>query len=173
MRQDFERLILPYLDAAYRLALWLVRVPSAAEDVVQDSYLRAYRAWGRYTDTNPKAWILTIVRRQALSWLKRERRNNGVELDADPALSHEDQLMLQYDQTQESHMIEAQSAAQIKQAIAKLSPLYGEIIMLKDIEGMAYKDIAAVLNIPMGTVMSRLSRARDALKILIVEGGAS
>jgi RNA polymerase sigma factor (sigma-70 family) len=165
----FDALILPHLGAAYRLALWVVRDDAPAQDIVQDSYLKAYRAWGRFQPGNAKAWILTIVRRQALNWLRRERLYDLVDIDDLPART--DDEALRQDQVQDTVMITAQSDASLHAAIDRLAPALREVILLKEFEALSYREIAEVLEIPMGTVMSRLSRAREALKRLLMEAG--
>ncbi len=154
---DFERQMLPHLEAAFRLALWLTRDRTAAQDVVQDSYLRAFQAWGRFEAGNVRGWLFTIVRRQSYDWLKRERGHSFVELDEEAAA-------LSYPETQESGLIESQSADRLRAAVMELPLAFREAIILKDIEDMPYKTIAAVLGVPMGTVMSRLARGRELLR---------
>ena len=154
---DFERQMLPHLEAAFRLALWLTRDRTAAQDVVQDSYLRAFQAWERFEAGNVRGWLFTIVRRQSYDWLKRERGHSFVELDEEAAA-------LSYPETQESGLIESQSADRLRAAVMELPLAFREAIILKDIEDMPYKTIAAVLGVPMGTVMSRLARGRELLR---------
>ena len=166
MTNDFERLMLPHLDAAYRLAVWLMRDDQTAQDVVQDSFLRAFKAWPSFEPGNARAWLLTIVRRQALTRLK-GRSYRQVDLDDEAALQSGDVDALSLGPTQEAAMIEHQTADQVRTAIASLPAPLREVIILKDMDDMAYKDIARVLNVPIGTVMSRLSRARDGLRLLL------
>ncbi len=159
---DFERQMLPHLDAAYRLALWLVRDAATAEDVVQDAFLRAFKAWDRFVPGNARAWLFVIVRRQAYSGLKRTR--GWVDIDDETALSPADAATLSYGETQESGMIRTQSADALRAALEALPVAYREVILLKDIEDMPYKTIATILDIPIGTVMSRLARGRELLR---------
>ena len=170
MSTDFERLMLVHLDAAYALAVGLTRDDAAAQDIVQDSYVRAFRAWRRFTPGHEKAWLLTIVRRQALTWLKRRGLRHHVGLDDDD-LSSADQDRLSIDGGQEAHIIARQTSARVRSAVASLAPAFREVIILKEFEDMAYKDIAQVLAVPVGTVMSRLSRARDLLRHMLLEVG--
>ena len=165
MNKDFERLMLPHLDAAWRLAVAMVRDDAAAQDIVQESYLRALKAWWRFVPGNEKAWLLTIVRRRALSWLK-GRRLKDVAVDdevAEPALS--------LPPGQEAALIAGQSAKAVHAALDRLPDNYREVIVLKEFEDMAYKDMARVLDVPVGTVMSRLARGREALRQLLVKDG--
>ena len=154
--------MLPHLDAAYRLALWLVRDAATAEDVVQDSFLRAFKAWDRFEPGNVRAWLFIIVRRQAYSGLKRSK--TWVDIDDEAALSPADAVTLSYGATQESGMISTQSTQALRSALDALPVAYREVILLKDIEDMPYKTIARILDIPLGTVMSRLARGRDLLR---------
>ncbi len=168
MSKDFERLMLPHLDAAWRLAVAMVRDEAAAQDIVQDSYLRALKAWWRYVPGNEKAWLLTIVRRRALSWLKGRRRQD-VTVDGDMAEADAAQLGRPADQ--EAALIASQSARQVRAALERLPEAYREVIVLKEFEDMAYKDMARVLEVPVGTVMSRLARGREALRRMLVKDG--
>ena len=162
MSTDFERLMLGHLDAAYALAVGLTRDDAAAQDIVQDSYVRAFRAWDRFIPGNDKAWLLTIVRRQCLTWLKQRGHRHHVGLEDDLAL--DDYHHLRIDPDQEATLIANQTQARVRSAVAGLAPAFREVIILKEFEDMAYKDIARVLAVPVGTVMSRLSRARDLLR---------
>lgn len=166
-RTEFERLFLPHLKAAYNLARWLTRHPADAEDMVQEAYLRAYRAFDRFGGEDGVAWILTIVRNTCLTSLKRESRwRNVVRLDAlDPqALQpHADQLDPLGD------LLAKREAERVRAAIARLSEDLREIIVLREFEELSYAQIALVVDVPVGTVMSRLSRARRQLKELLTE----
>jgi RNA polymerase sigma-70 factor (ECF subfamily) len=160
---QFERAILPHLDAAYNLARWLTRNDHDAEDVVQEACLRAHQFFGGFRGTDGRAWLLTVVRNTCYTWLERNRpRTPVIAFDehkhsaADPgaslptvALRGEDRQLLH-------------------QAIERLSPEYREVIVLRELEGFSYKDIAGIAGIPMGTVMSRLARAREQLQQALV-----
>ena len=169
---EFERQMLPHLDGANRLAVWLLRDPAAAQDVVQDSYLKAYAAFGRYQAGNARAWLFTIVRRQAYDWLRRERGREVIDVDDEAAWAPEDAVKLRDDDTPERTLIAAQTARRLREALMALPPAFREVIMLKDIEDMPYKTIAAILNVPIGTVMSRLARGRDMLRAKMIESPA-
>ncbi len=166
---EFERQMLPHLDGAYRLALWLVRDPASAQDVVQDSYLKAHNAWGRFQPGNARAWLFTIVRRQAYDWLRRERGREVVDVDDEAAWAPEDAVKLRDEDTPEQTLIAAQTAQRLREALMALPPAFREVIMLKDIEDMPCKTIAHILDVPMGTVMSRLARGRDMLRARMME----
>jgi len=154
--------VLPHLDAAFNLARWLTGDERDAEDVTQEACMRALKFFPGFRGGNPRGWFLTIVRRTCWSWLERERgRREDLEFDeelhggADLSGSPEELLLRQAD-------IEA-----VHQAIAELPPEYREVVILRELEGCAYKEIADITGIPTGTVMSRLSRARRQLQITL------
>jgi RNA polymerase sigma-70 factor (ECF subfamily) len=167
---DFERQVLPHLDGAYRLALWLVRDATTAEDVVQDAVLKAHSAWGRYREGNTRAWLFTIVRRCAYDWLRRS--SVTVDIDDEAAWTPEDAVHLRDEDTPETTLAAAEMVERLREALLALPAVFREVIMLKDIEDMSYKTIAEVLGVPVGTVMSRLARGRDMLRARLVEAGA-
>jgi RNA polymerase sigma-70 factor, ECF subfamily len=154
----------PHLRAAYNLARWLVRNDQDAEDIVQESFLKAYKAQESFRGSEAKTWMLSIVRNTAMDFLRRYKTNIAV-----PMGDHE------YEPKDESPdperaLLEQRRNEQVRRAIAHLAEEFREVIVLREIEGLSYKEIASVLSIPMGTVMSRLSRARN---LLLVELGGS
>ena len=158
----FETEVLPCLDAAYSLARWLVRDEHVAEDVVQDAYLRAFRYFGSFRGSDVRPWLLRIVRNVCYSWFAQQKRMLEVEFnmeDADaPDLDGQDRV-----QTPETLLMQKVERAQVTAAIASLPIPFREVLVLREIEDLSYEDIAQVLAIPKGTVMSRLSRARRML----------
>jgi RNA polymerase sigma-70 factor (ECF subfamily) len=155
----FERVILPHLDAAYNLARWLTRNDHDAEDVVQEACLRARQFFGGFHGGDGRAWMLRVVRNTCYTWLERNRtRAPAVAFDddkhsaADPGASP---LGL---------VLRGENVQMLRQAIEDLSPEYREVIVLRELEGLSYKDIAKIAQIPTGTVMSRLARARERLQ---------
>jgi RNA polymerase sigma-70 factor (ECF subfamily) len=155
----FELLALPHLDAAFNLARWLTGNTADAEDVVQDAYLRAFRYLDAFRGDNFRVWLLTIVRNSFLDWLKDNRTGRQLfqptpdDMDwADPTPSPEAMLLDRVD------------SETLGTLMAQLPAEYREILILREVEDLSYKDIAAVTSIPTGTVMSRLSRARLALR---------
>lgn len=162
----FEELIAPHLDAAYNLARWLTGNDSAARDVVQESALRAFRFLQRFADGNAKAWFLTIVRNESYTWLKASVGRHWVAIDDDIG---EHEGALSHSQTPELLAIHTENAALLQQALSALPPAYREVIVLKELEDLPYKDIALVVDIPIGTVMSRLARARAMLKVELLK----
>ena len=155
---DFNRLFVPHMDAAYNLARWLVRDDQDAQDVVQDAYLRAFRFAGGFRGGDPRAWILAIVRNAAFSWLRSNRRS------APPAEFDENM----HSETGQESSLEADAVrkadgAMIRAALEDLTEEFREVIVMRDVEGLSYKEIAEVAAVPIGTVMSRLARARGKL----------
>ncbi len=161
--------MLPHLDGAYRLALWIVRDAGRAQDVVQESYLRAFKAWPAYRPGNARSWLFTIVRRQGYDCLRRDRSRAFVDINDEAAMAHEDTDKLSDQSTPEHIIIQGQSIEALRTALMTLPPAFREVIMLKDIEDMSYKTIAGILGVPMGTVTSRLARARDLLRVRLME----
>jgi len=162
----FEELFAPHMDAAYNLARWLTGNESAAQDVVQESAFRAFKFMHRYADGNAKAWFLTIVRNESYNWLKASAGNRWVAIGDEISA---DDLALGHTQTPELFAMHAEDAALVQQALRALAPAFREVIVLKELEGMPYKDIAKVVDIPLGTVMSRLARARAMLKLELLK----
>ena len=164
--RSFEALVLPHLDAAYNLARWLVRDEHAARDIVQDSCVRALRYFASFRGDQARPWLLAIVRNNCMSWLEAQRSQpEQVELEvletaAPPAQAGADPLALLEGQRQR---------VRVDAAIAALAPPFREVVVLREIEGLAYAEIATIADIPVGTVMSRLARARAELKAALTE----
>jgi RNA polymerase sigma factor (sigma-70 family) len=161
----FDAVMLPHLDAAYNLARWLSGSPADADDVVQEAFLRAFRFFDGYEGDNPRAWLLAIVRN---TWFTEWRRQHN-RADATPyddSLNVDDQLPGWADESgddPEKLAVRQDETELVHRALATLPVEYREVIVLRELEDMSYKDVAAVAGIPMGTVMSRLSRARRML----------
>ena len=156
----FEELVLPHLNAAYNLARWLTHDVNDAEDVVQDACVRALKYVGSLTGSSARAWFLTIVRHAFYDWCKRNRpaeiaRDDGTAIDmaVDPAAVDPEQAFLR----------NAESKA-LADAVAALPLAYREVLILRELEELSYKEIASIAEIPIGTVMSRLARARGLLQ---------
>ncbi len=158
----FEAAVLPHLDAAYTLARYLTRDDHDAEDVVQDACVRALKYFDSFRGeegTSARAWLLAIVRNTAYSWRRRHRA---------------DALATEFDETEHSHAVAddhpegvlLRSAAKetLGRALERLAPEFREVIVLRELEGLSYKEISEVAGVPVGTVMSRLSRARTRLQ---------
>jgi RNA polymerase sigma-70 factor (ECF subfamily) len=158
-RRSFDETILPHLDAAHNLARWLVRGSDHAEDVVQEACLRAFRYFGTFRGGNARAWLLSIVRSTAFRWLQKNRAqqlvaefNEEIHSGGCETLSPETVLL----QRADTHLLE--------QAMDRLPVRLREVLVLRELEGLSYKEIAEVVGIPTGTVMSSLFRARERLQ---------
>ena len=158
----FSNVVLPHLDDAYELARWLTGNRTDAEDVVQEACLRAFHGIGSFSNGNSRAWLLTIVRNAAYSWMLKNRPGaivtvediEGVELARPSDLDIE---------TPETALIAKIDARLLEAAIAALPASFRETLVLRDVHGLSYREIAEVTGAPAGTVMSRLARARCAL----------
>ena len=158
----FESALLPNLEAAYNLARWLTKNDSDAEDMVQDACLRALQAFGSFRGDNFRAWLLRIVRNTCYTHLKSQAAF-GREV-----LFDEEKYDIPDDsQNPVTVLLSQQDAAQICQAIAALPTEFREVLVLREMEEMSYREIAVITAIPLGTVMSRLARARQHLKSLL------
>jgi RNA polymerase sigma factor (sigma-70 family) len=158
----FESLVLVHRDAAFNLALWLTRNRADAEDIVQEAYLRAYRFFDGFRGDLGRPWLLKIVRNTYYTAYNKDAGLGLVSLDAETAggvaLDPADEAALP-----DALLEQADSRRLINAALGGLPPAFREILVLRELEDMSYKDIATVTGIPIGTVMSRLSRARDML----------
>ena len=154
--------MLPHLDGAYNLARWLTRNPDDAEDMVQEAYLRAFRFFDTLRSADSRAWLLSIVRNTCYTWLQQNRPgdlaapfdediHSGESDSADPA----------------TLALKRASHRMLKEALEELPAEFREVVVLRDLEGFSYKEIAEIAKIPPGTVMSRLARARQRLKELL------
>ncbi len=151
----FEAAVLPHLDAAYTLARYLTRNDHDAEDVVQDACVRALKYFDTFRGeqgTSARAWLLTIVRNTAYTWRKGHRN---------------DALTTEFDETEHSHVVadaDPEAKETLSRALERLAPEFREVIVLRELQGLSYKEISDVAGVPVGTVMSRLSRARTQLQ---------
>jgi len=151
--------MLPHLDAAHNLARWLVRDPGDAQDVVQESYLRAFRFFEGYRGVDSKAWLLAIVRNTCRTWQRREgRAGDAVPFDE---LAHSREAGTP---DQEQTAIQKQTIGLLRSCIEDLPAEFREVLIMRELEEMPYQEIAAATGLPLGTVMSRLSRARKRLE---------
>src|SRR5215469_3095690 len=160
----FAAVVVPHLDDAFALARWLTGNRADAEDVVQDACLRAYRAIATFAGGNARAWVLTIVRHTAYTWLRRNRSASLVMTDDLEAVerTHAD-AGDQERATPETELIAKADAARLESAIAELPAPFKETLVLRDVQGLDYREIAQITEVPIGTVMSRLARARRRL----------
>jgi RNA polymerase sigma-70 factor (ECF subfamily) len=157
--QNFEQRVLPHLDAAYNLARWMMRDEQDAQDVAQEAYLRAFRFFPGFRGGDARSWLLKIVRNTCYTWLHVNRPlQDAAEFDErsfspDSYASNPEEIVLQKD-----------SGNLVRKALEMLAPNSREVLILRELEGMSYKEIAEVTGMPMGSVMSTLSRARDRLR---------
>jgi RNA polymerase sigma-70 factor (ECF subfamily) len=165
----FEELIMPHLDAAYNLARWLTRNEHDAEDVVQDAFLRAFKFFAGFRGGNSRSWLLSIVRNTSYTWLQKNRKQDLVfdekTHDVEDTAANPEVLLLKH----------ADREA-VLQAMEELPVEFREVTILRELEEMSYKEIAEVTDVPLGTVMSRLARARKQLQTCLtkrLQGGGS
>ena len=170
-RSAFDEVFLPHLPEAYRLAQWLAGNASDAEDIVQEAAIRAFRGIKGFGAVNPRAWSLTIVRNTALSWLTKNRPRTVTYIND---LNAAEQQELEYEglhgtkiETPEEAALLKADAEEIQKVLAQLPAQFREVIVLREINQMNYRDIAEITNVPIGTVMSRLSRGRQLLMALL------
>ncbi len=157
-RRQFEQATLPHLDAAYNLARWLTQDEHAAEDVVQEAYLRAAQYFSSFRGGGGRAWLLSVVRRATFDWLKKQRKQMAVEFNEDVHDRGDDSA------NPEFVAIQKCDQERVRHALEELPPPLREVIVLRELEGLSYLEIAAVTESPVGTVMSRLSRGRRQLQ---------
>jgi len=163
-RAQFERIVLPHLEEALVFARALTGNPTDAQDIVQDASLNAYRAIAGYANGDARSWVLTIVRHSAYQWLRKNRRNAAVHLDS---IEESEELGARSDQwatqTPEAALIAKTDAVRLEQAILGVPDPFRETLILREIHGLDYREIAKRQQVPLGTVMSRLARARRRL----------
>jgi RNA polymerase sigma-70 factor (ECF subfamily) len=161
LRETFEEAVLPHLEAGRRLARWLVRNDHDAEDVLQEASLRAFRYFRTFTGGNGRAWFLRIVRNSCHGW-----RGSAVHDATDPF--DEQQHSTAQDRTNpEALLLQTDHVMRVEQALSRLPTRYRDLLVLRELQGLTYQELAAELNIPMGTVMSSLSRARRAMRVAL------
>jgi RNA polymerase sigma-70 factor (ECF subfamily) len=161
---SFETQLVPHMGAAYNLARWLTQNDHDAEDVVQEAYLRAFKFWSSFRGGDSRAWLLAIVRNTCFSWLQQNRK---------PSLELvEDMTGLKSESANpETLLLKNIDVERLQHAVAGLPLEFREAIVLRELEGFSYKEISAITSAPIGTVMSRLARARVRLQKIL--GGAA
>jgi RNA polymerase sigma-70 factor (ECF subfamily) len=157
----FEKTMLPHLDAAYNLARWLTRNEHDAEDIVQEAYLRAFRFFDGFRGGDGRSWLLAVVRNTALTWLRREKTAPQVSFDEEVHGPRSGTV------TVEAKLVEGARFAMLRNCLDLLPVEFREVVVMREMEGMSYRDIAEAASAPIGTVMSRLSRARQSLQACI------
>jgi len=160
----FEQSIMPHMNAAYNLARWLAGNDSDAQDVVQEAYLRAFKFLGGFRGGDSRSWLLRIVRNAFYDWLKRNRREEtGTPFDEEVHSTDAETGM------PDTLLLEKADHELMRKAIGDLPVEFREILVLRELEGFSYKEIADTAGLPLGTVMSRLARAREHLRNLLVQ----
>jgi len=167
-RRRFVQLALPHAGAAYNLARWLTQNEQDAQDVAQEAMMRALRYIGNFHGDNARPWLLQIVRHACFSWLKENRPAERTFLDDDDDSLQE--IAAPASDEPQSIALRKAERREINQAIAELPVAYREVLVLRELEDLSYTDIARIAEIPVGTVMSRLSRARGLMRIALVPG---
>ena len=163
-RARFEQTLLPHLGAAYNLARWLTRDDHDAEDIVQEAFLRALKFFGGFHGEDGRVWLLAIVRNTSYTWLQRKRtRGPATAFDEEIHGAQADAL------NPEKLLLRKEDRQSVQQAVEELPMELREVVVLRELEGLSYKEIAAVADIPLGTVMSRLARARERLHVSLAE----
>jgi RNA polymerase sigma-70 factor (ECF subfamily) len=158
-RERFEQALLPHMDAAYNLARWLTGDDHDAEDLVQAAYLRALKFFGGFHGTNSRAWLLKIVRNSCYTWRERKRAR-GAATTFDEEIHGVEAGTL----GPAKRLVLEEEKQSVRRAVEELPLELREVVVLRELEGLSYKEIAAIAEIPMGTVMSRLARARERLQ---------
>ena len=160
--EAFERVILPHLDDAYTLARYLLRDEHDAQDVVQDAALRALRYFSGYSGGDARSWLLAIVRNVSLTWRRRHRDlATSVDITELPVADHRET---------DTRAVDASERARIIRALEQLPDEYREVIVLREVQELSYKEISTIVGVPIGTVMSRLARGRKRLAALLSHG---
>ena len=164
----FESLALPHVDAAYNLARWLTRNDQDAQDVVQEALLRAMRYFDSFRGGNVRPWLLQIVRHACFVWLKENRPADVVALEEGRESSHE--LSAPEADAPDAVAMRNADRSRINLALAALPIVYREVLVLREMEDLSYKEIAHIADVPIGTVMSRLARARHLIRQTLAPG---
>ena len=159
---SFEEAVLPHLDAAYNLAHWLTRNDADAEDVVQEAYLRAFKFFPGFHGSDGRAWLLAIVRNACYTWMQRNRRPElTLRLDDEAHEIESDDL------NPEALLLQSADTEMVRQALEGLPLEFREVLVLRELEEMSYREIANITDLPLGTVMSRLARGRKRLRLAL------
>ncbi|HTJ98971.1 MAG TPA: RNA polymerase sigma factor [Bordetella sp.] len=165
--QRFEKLVLPHIDSAFNVARWLTRNDQDAQDVVQEACLRAFRFFGGFRGDDGRAWLLSIVRNTFHTWYLQNRKhaNETTEFEEDEHSPVAEWAI--HEDSPEAMLIRNENQRQVHMALDRLRLEYREVVVLRELEELSYKEIAMILDIPMGTVMSRLGRGRQQLAVLL------
>lgn len=174
-RAEFERVMMPHLTAAHDLARWLMRHPQEAEDAVQDAFLKAFRAFGGYAGGNARAWILAITRNTCMTRLSRLRSDSKVvvldigAIDRDDGMSD---VLRDPARNADEALVSDSERRRVHGALKKLPEFYREVLIMRELNDLSYREIADVVGVSIGTVMSRLSRGRARMRALLADDDA-
>ena len=163
----FESLVLPHLNSAFNVARWLTHNDQDAQDVVQEAYLRAFRYFGGFRGEDARAWLLSIVRNTFYTWLQQNREHAADTTEFEEDMHSLETASAGRDDSPEATLIRSQSRKRVHNALASLRLEFREVLVLRELEELSYKEIAVIVGIPMGTVMSRLGRGRQQLAALL------
>jgi len=166
IEQRFKILVLPHLNSAFNVARWLTRNDQDAQDVAQEAYLRAFKFFPSFRGENARAWLLSIVRNTFYTWCQ-ERREQASGTVFDEEMHSLETSDTHQDDNPEAMLIRSESQEQVHRALRGLRLEFREVIVLRELEELSYKEIAAIVGIPIGTVMSRLGRGRQQLAVLL------
>jgi RNA polymerase sigma-70 factor (ECF subfamily) len=167
-RRSFEEVVVPHLDAAFNYARWLAGNEADAEDVVQDASVRAFRFFSSLRGEDARAWLLTIVRHAWYARLSSQRAARAASVEYDEMADTRSDEGL----GPEALLLQRQTVDRVRRAVEQLPVDFREVVVLRELEGLSYKEIAAIVGIPMGTVMSRLARARERLLAVLDSASA-
>jgi RNA polymerase sigma-70 factor (ECF subfamily) len=163
----FEALVLPHMNSAFNVARWLTHNDQDAQDVVQEAYLRAFRYFGGFRGEDARAWLLSIVRNTFYTWLQQNREHAAETTEFEEDVHSLEADGAGHDDSPEAPRIRSQSRKRVHNALSSLRLEYREVVVLRELEELSYKEIAVIVGIPMGTVMSRLGRGRQQLAALL------
>lgn len=171
-RAKFRRLVAPHYEDAFTTARWLAQSRSDAEDILQEAMIRAFRSIHQCANSNARPWILAIVRNCAYTWLRKNRSTKILLIDDLSEeqwnqVEHDGYLLDENESNPEELLIRRLDEAQLEQAIRQLPQQFQEALVLRDIQGLNYREMAEIIGVPVGTVMSRLARARQRLVQLV------
>ncbi|WP_416049522.1 sigma-70 family RNA polymerase sigma factor [Cupriavidus basilensis] len=165
--QRFETLLLPHMNSAFNVARWLTHNDQDAQDVVQEAYLRAFRFFGGFHGEDARAWLLSIVRNTFYTWHQQNRGHAAQTMMFEEDMHSLETSVADHDDSPEAMLIRSQSQKRVHKALLGLRLEYREVVVLRELEDLSYKEIAAIVGIPIGTVMSRLGRGRQQLATLL------
>jgi RNA polymerase sigma factor (sigma-70 family) len=169
-KKRFQAIVLPHLNSAFNLACWLTRSPQDAEDVVQEAYLRAFKFFDNFHGEDSRAWLLTIVRNTFYTWYQdnqKQRQETSFDEELHNSDASEDVGMTHADNNPETLLMQKDSERQLQQALDALPLEFREVMVMRELEDLSYKQIAGIVGIPIGTVMSRLGRGRRLLATIL------